>query len=510
MASIIIIGSGVAGTLLARRLLESESGHQITLFEAGPDFKTGDHRTWLDHLMAGKSPYDAFMDDPRTETGDIRLYSSRLFVKGGTTNHWGGWSLRFKPEDFELKSRTGQGADWPITYTHLAPYYAQAEALLGIEGDSGDDDPPRFGQNFPFPAAPYPLTDMPVIKALEELGISYSHMPLARNGSKCITTGTCGYCPVNARYSATFDLSELKEAYGRKLDIRMDSPVLGIRMNGKKHATGVRFLNRQSGQRESMEGDIVVVCSGTVESTKLLLASANAEWPEGIGNDSGHVGRHLLGHPLVTAEGIKPGNPDGTEQELGFITLASRHYDTPKYQREGKMLFAKESAGRTSIAREILGNVSRSEIEEKMRSKMTLRFYASVEQFESPTNRVRLGDEQGSFGLRGTKIDYHVHDKTKKAMQAHAERLSKVLISAGCKGESIIIDSGGPTGAHLTSTCRMSNAASDGVVDKELRVHGTDNLYVCSNAVFPTVTAVNPTLTVAALAVRLADNLGVG
>lgn len=507
MASIILVGSGVAGTLLARRLLESENGHHITIFEAGPDFKTGDHRTWLDHLMADKNPYDEFMDDPRTRTGDIELYSSRLFVKGGTTNHWGGWSLRFKPKDFELKSRTGQDADWPITYDDLAVYYTQAEHLLGIEGDSGDDDPPRYGQKFPFEAAPYTLIDMPLIEALEELGISYSHMPLARNGIKCVTTGTCRYCPVNARYTAAFDLSELKEKYGRKLDVHTDSPVLEVRMRGKKHATGVRFLNRKLGRHESMEGDMVVVCSGTVESTKLLLSSANADWPEGIGNDSGHVGQHLLGHPLVTAEGVKRGNPDRIEQELGFITLASRHYDSPKYQREGKMLFAKENTGRTNIAGEILNNNSRSKIDAKMASKMTFRFYASVEQFESPTNQVRLGKGEASFGLRGTKIDYRVHDTTKKAMRNHAQRLTKILVSAGCKEESIEIDSGGPTGAHLTSTCRMSSSAADGVVDKELRVHGTDNLYVSSNAVFPTVTAVNPTLTVAAFAVRLGEHL---
>ncbi len=206
MKSVLIVGSGVAGALLARRLLETKKNYQITMFEAGPDIGAVSHRKWLDHLMAHANPWDAFWEDPRTENERLPLRGSRLFVKGGTTNHWGGWSLRFKPEDFELKSRTGVGADWPITYDELAPFYTQAESLMGIEGDSDDDDPPRYGDRFPFPAAPYTLNDMPVIEALEKLGMSYSHMPMARNGDKCVTTGTCRYCPVNARYSAAIDI----------------------------------------------------------------------------------------------------------------------------------------------------------------------------------------------------------------------------------------------------------------------------------------------------------------
>ncbi len=149
MKSIIIVGSGIAGALFARKLLQTNNDCHITIFEAGPDFKTGDYRKWLDHLMANTSPYRAFLDDPRTENQYFGLRGSRLFVKGGTTNHWGGWSLRFKPEDFELKSRTGMGADWPITYKELSSYYTQAEFLLGIEGDSYKDDPPRYGEKFP-------------------------------------------------------------------------------------------------------------------------------------------------------------------------------------------------------------------------------------------------------------------------------------------------------------------------------------------------------------------------
>ncbi len=507
MKSIIIVGSGVAGALLARQLLKTKDCH-ITMFEAGPDFKTGKYRVWLDLLMANKNPYRAFLDESQKENQYFGLRGSRLFVKGGTTNHWGGWSLRFKPEDFELKSRTGIGADWPITYDALSPYYTQAEFLLGIEGDSNNDDPPRYGQKFPFTAAPFTLNDMPIIEALTELGMSHSHMPMARNGDKCVTTGTCRYCPVNARYSAAFDLAELEKEYGNKLDIRTKSPVLKIVMDDKKQARGVSFLNRKTGRNESMEGDTVVICSGTVESTKLLLASANTDWTEGIGNDSGHVGRHLVGHLLIFAEGTRLENPEKTEQELGFITLACRHFDTPRYQKDGKMLIARVGDdSKTFLEKEILANVSRSKINTKMASSMKFKLYASIEQFESPENRVRLGSNTDKLGLPGTIIDFGVNEITRKALQTHAQNLMRILKAAGCKEDSINTTLIKSVGAHVTSTSRMSSSDTDGVVDKNLRVHGTDNLYVCSNAVFPNVTAVNPTLTLGALAVRLAHHI---
>ena len=246
------------------------------------------------------------------------------------------------------------------------------------------------------------------------------------------------YCPVNAQYSAAFDFAELKKEYGSRLDIRTESPVVKIVMDGKKQARGVDFLNRKIGLNGSMEGDRVVVSSGTVESTKLLLASASTDWTDGIGNDSEHVGRHLVGHLLIFAEGTRPGNPEKTEQELGFITLACRHFDTPQYQKDGKMLFARVGDdSKTFLEREILANVSRSKINAKMASSMKYKLYASIEQFESPENRVGLGDNTGKFGLRGTKIDFGVNKITRKALQTHAQNLMRVLKAAGCKEDSI-------------------------------------------------------------------------
>ena len=506
MTSIIVVGSGVAGTVLARQLL-ANGNHHITMFEAGPDFAPGNRRIWLDHLVGNDRIYDPFVDDPRSENEHFGLRGSRLFMKGGTTNHWGGLTPRFKPEDFELKSRTGYGADWPIDYDELAPWYARAEILLGVTGDSDNDDPPRYGARFPFPATSYTLGDRVVIDALESLDISYGHMSIARSGDRCITTGTCDYCPVNARYTALFDLEQLQIEYGDRLTLRTESPVTRILMDGKRHTRGVDFIDLKTGVPGSMEAEAVIVCGGTFESCKLLLSSTGTDWVDGIGNDSGHVGRHLIGHPVFFASGVRPGNPDRIANELGFDSLISRHFDSPEYQRKGKMWFSGGAGMTSSLEEQILSDVSRSEMNASITSGLMVSLGGEMEQFESPENRVTLGRGKTRHGLPTTEIHVGVHEINLEARREHVQTFVEILKTAGCTEDSIETGALNPDGAHASATCRMSRSDADGVVDPNLQVHGTDNLYVCSNAVFPSIAAANPTLTLAALAVRLGDYL---
>ena len=128
-----------------------------------------------------------------------------------------------------------------------------------------------------------------------------------------------------------------------------------------------------------------------------------------------------------------------------------------------------------------------------------------MEQFECQENRVSLGNGITRHGLFTTNIEVSVHDINLKTRQEHVQTFVDILKNVGCKDDSIETYMANPDGAHASATCRMSRSDADGVVNPNLQVHGTDNLYVCSNAVFPSIAAANPTLTVSALAVRLAE-----
>ena len=504
MKNAIVVGSGVAGTVLARRLLETGE-YRIRMLEAGPAFKTGDRRLWLDHMQTAGDTYAPFIDDPRDDNELFGLRGSRLFMQGGTTNHWGGLTPRFKPEDFELYSRTGYGVDWPISYEDLAPYYTKAEHALGITGDSDNDDPPRYGDKFPFAHTDYTMGDKLVIEALESLDLGYGHMALARNGDRCITTGTCDYCPVSARYAASFDNEMLRQQYPDRFELLTEVPVTRLLMKGKLICRGVEYLSLADGETHTLEAEQVFVSCGTIESCKLLLASANPDWPEGIGNDSGHVGRHLLGHPVMFAAGVRPGNSQGIGRELGFGSLISRHFDTPEWQRKGKMWFSGGVGITDSIEAQILDKVPRAQIRRNIEGGLLFDVGGEMEQFEKPENRVRLGNARTRHGLHTTEIEVGVHEVNLKTRDEYLQIFIDVLKAAGCTDDSIETGGLNPDGAHASATCRMSQSDADGVVDPNLQVHGTDNLYVCSNAVFPSIAAANPTLTVSALAIRLAE-----
>src|SRR5258708_8097054 len=216
----LIIGSGVAATAVAETLLAADANASILMLEAGTRVKTKDFGLWEHYLITGKLPYDPFKDlayPQRDVPGEnvsaggteVPLDGARVFAYGGSTLHWGGWSFRLKPEDFHLKSNTGEALDWPYGYEVLEPYYCRAEYHLAVSGDSADPLLPRSA-DFPFRAFPYTLEDKIFADALDALSIRPGSLPISRHGvsavpsrqAPCQTTGTCKYCPFGARYVA--------------------------------------------------------------------------------------------------------------------------------------------------------------------------------------------------------------------------------------------------------------------------------------------------------------------
>ena len=162
----------------------------------------------------------------------------------------------------------------------------------------------------------------------------------------------------------------------------------------------------------------------------------------------------------------------------------------------------------SSLEEQFLSNVSPADLNASMTSEVRVYLGGEMEQFESPENRVTLGSGKTRHGLPTTEIEVGVHEINLKTREEHVQTFVNLLKTAGCKEDGIETYVANPDGAHASATCRMSSSDADGVVDPKLQVHGTDNLYVCSNAVFPSIAAANPTLTLSALAVRLAEHLG--
>lgn len=518
----IIVGSGVAGSTIASKLLERDPATPILMLEAGPKIPMKDRRFWWDYVIYGRKAYDDCEDrdaDNRS-VGMTPWHSkgSRTMMYGGSTAHWGGWSMRFKPEDFNLKTNTGLGGDWPYGYDTLEPYYCRADEYLSVCGDDNDSadhgaDPGRKNDPWrskPYPLPPYPWTesDGEMVEAFKALGITPGRMPLARY-RKCMATGTCKYCPFGARFCGSYVLDDLlgEPRYTQLKFIGM-APVTRLVAESKTRIHKVEYTDPATGQTATASAERIILCAGAYEVPKLLMLSRSGYWENGIGNDHDLVGRYAISHPFLSVAGTKDKNEERWIQEFDFPTLMSRTYDTEAYQRNGKIFLMKSAMfPNVDIASHMIAGKGRSEIDGIVRGPRKVQLSAFMEEMGQFDNRFSLGEGTTRWGLPRTKISFAHPSDFRERAEKNLDRMEAVIRQMGYKvepGDRVI---GEQDGHHTSSTCRMGKDPTEGVVDADLRVFGTDNLYVCSNAVHPTCAAVNPTLTLVAVTLKLTDHL---
>jgi choline dehydrogenase-like flavoprotein len=521
----LIIGSGVAATALAQRLLDNDPKASILILEAGPPVKTKDFGLWENYLISGQLPYDRCKDlnYPQKDVPgenmsvggtEIPLIGSRVMTYGGSTIHWGGWAFRLKQEDFALGAAVEGTANWPIVYEDLEPYYTQAEHYIGVSGDSADKTVPRNG-DYPFPAFPYALEDRLVAEALKVLGYNYSTLPIARHGvtdttskhAPCQTTGTCKYCPFGARYAATNFLNDMLAWNDYpNFAVRTGVVVEAIEVSAKARVAAVVYTVPASGEKARVEAERVIVAAGTIESAKLLQRSTSTAWLAGIGNDSDLVGRHFITHPYFMFTGRLPANQLRLQPEMNFPTLCSRHFDSKSEQAAGKFILVNPpDTVQPRILSSMQAGARREKIDALVAGPNAIQLHGMVEVFGRHANRVTNSGKRNRFGLPETVVDYTKDAGFDARMVQIQSCVDEIFTAMGAQ------KSGKPTVSwradHAASTCRMGLTEADSVVDKDLRIHGVENLYVCSNAVFPSLGAINPTLTLTALALRLGDHL---
>lgn len=525
----LIVGSGVVATALAERILTEDPKASILILEAGDRVKTKDFSRWTDFMLSNVYPYTVQGDLPfpakdtpgenlNVGTESMELSGARLFNYGGSTMHWGGWSFRLKPEDFHLATALGKDAadtlDWPFGYDTLEPYYCEAEGHLSVSGDSDDATVPR-SKAFPFPAFPLTLEDEPIARAMKSLDIGFAKLPIARRGvtgepsrhAPCQTTGTCKYCPFGARYVAANYLDDLRTWNDYpNLEVRLGAIVETIDMADRRRAASVTYVDRATQRTVTVEATRIVIAAGTIESAKLLQRSRSPAWPDGIGNDGDLVGRFLVTHPYLTFSGELETNLQLLQPEMDFPTLTSRHFDSPAEQAKGKwMMVNLPDTVPINLAALMKQGLTRDQIELKIKGKNIVKVATMIEVFGRKTNKVENMWTRNRQGLNQTIVSYSADPAFKNRTQEVKKEISTIFERMGA---SLTADPSISWRAdHAGSTCRMSNDPEKGVVDSDLRVHGTDNVYVCSNAVLPNIGAINPTLTVTALALRLGKHL---
>ena len=508
---LVIVGAGLAGGLLAAEA--TRRGRTVALIEAGQRFEFAQRPAQIKHhqVFGGlKWPYEVrerdLYTDSSLESIGVRylLEPHRMKGVGGSTLHWGGRISRLMPSDFRSASLYGMGADWPLSYDELEPYYCRADWELGVSGTHHESLPPRT-RDYPNPGFPMSVDDAMWVPVAEKLGITVYPTSFAINSrpfggrSECQAFTACEVCPSGARYSADFHVAEA-EATGR-CDVFSNTVARRIEVNGSGHVRAIHVSTLDKRERE-IRGTEYVIAAHSVESARLLLLSQ-------CGNHSDQVGRNFMEHIYIEAGGDLP-EKRFYPRRGGYEVLESVSYYHGEDRRERggiKLEFTFEN--------DPLGDMEHQKIwghamarHDRQNFGHWVGLSTETEHQPNPDSRVSLdhdvvdlfGDPVPHMHLAFSDIDHRTQRRARDIM-------GEMLLLAGVKDPVQDPLNSYSFGAHHLGTCRMSEDPDKGVVDRDGRVHGIDNLLLVGGSVFPTGGALQPSLTIAALALRMADHL---
>jgi len=503
-ADICIVGAGAAGGVLAYEL--SRAGFKVVVVEAGPfwdpqtDFVSDELAArglaWNDtRLVAGRDPLA------------MGSNNSGRGVGGGTV-HFTGVFYRFHESDFRVKTLDGVGDYWPITYADLEPYYGKIEKDIAVSG-------PR---HFPWGSfhGPYPYPEREPIsanaelfrKGCEKLGIRSTVAPLAILSAPydgrppCINRGFCNQgCLPNAKFSTL--IHHIPKAIRYGAEVLSDCMVTRVEMDKNNRVAGVTFVH--DGREYFQNAGITILAGYCIETPRLLLHSACRQYPHGLANSSGMVGKALMthsGHDVYCKfhdeVRIYKGTPVlavtqefyETEPGRGFVrgyTLNS-HGSRP-------LALAANLFSKAGIWGQKLYDIMRD-----------YNFYAQItmvgEVLPDVNNAVTLSDEQDEYGMPRPVVTFSYGENDNKVIAHAVRKAQEILEAAGGEPAFVIPDTG-----HLMGGCRMGSDPAASVVDGFCRSHDIPNLYICSASVFVTSGGGNPTETVMAIAARTADHI---
>ncbi|MFF3763590.1 GMC oxidoreductase [Streptomyces sp. NPDC001922] len=513
---VIIIGTGAGGGTLAHRL--AESGKRILLLERG-GYLPRERDNWESKavFVAGKYRAPEFWLDKhgREFPPEINYYV------GGNTKFYGAALFRLRPEDFgEIRHQDGISPAWPLRYEDFEPYYTRAEHLYRVHGQHGED--PTEGPASAQYAHP-PVQHEPRIQQLsddlEKRGLHPFHLPIgvdltqdeqggATRSSVCIRCDRVdGFpCLVGGKSDAQVVC----------VDPALEHP--NVRLI--THAHVQRLETDDSGRRVTgvvarvaeedtvvFRADIVAVACGAVNSALLLLRSANDRHPRGLANSSDVVGRHYMRHNNLALMAVSKEPNDTRFQKTLAVNdwyLGSEDWD---YPLGGIQMLGKSDAEQIHAEAPRWAGSLAPDMPFEVLAHHAVDFWLCAEDLPLPESRVTLdGDGRVHLALdEGNNV---------VALERLRHKLQKMLGHLGMHehhllSHSIYLHKGMPIGAtaHQAGTVRFGTDPRTSALDPDCKAHDLDNLYVVDTSFFPSIGAVNPSLTAMANALRVGDHI---
>jgi choline dehydrogenase-like flavoprotein len=517
---VLIIGAGASGAAVAWSLAETRM--RILCFEQGDWMKPSEYpstgRDWEARQL------DDFHIDPNRRARDtdypINEQDSPIRVVnfngvGGGTVLYAGHFPRFHPSDFRVRTLDGVGDDWPLDYGTLEPFYNENDRTMGVSGLAGD---PAYPPKEPMmPPLPLGKAGAVLARGLNTLGWHWwpSDSAIAsvdyEGRAKCINLGHCtSGCAQGAK--ASTDITYWPAAIRAGVELRTRCRVREIATNERGMASGVVYYDA-SGTEQFQPAEVIIVACNGVGTPRLLLNSASARFPHGLANSSGLVGRNLMFHPYALIYGYFDEPLDGyrgpgnciwsqefyeTDRSRGFV----RGYTFEFVRGQGPVMAAVQGMATGRLP----WGPDHHHAYRKLFCHRT-GMVAICEDLPEQHNTVTLDRAlKDPNGIAAPKITYTLSANSRRMLDHAVARGTEILHAAG----AYTVDFEAPIaegGWHLMGTARMGSDPTRSVVNEWGRSHDVKNLFIVDGSIFVTSAGVNPTRTIQALALYIADNM---
>ena len=509
---LIVVGSGPGGASLAQSL--APTGKRILLIERG-DYLPRSRANWDSKTVFVDAAYQA----KETWYGrDGRTFHPGLhYFVGGNSKVYGAALLRLRERDFgEIVHKDGVSPAWPLPYEAFEPYYAKAEQLFHVHGQRGEDpNEPAASGPFPYPAVSHEPHIASLSDRLSAQGLHPFHLPLGilldEKDGKVTPTSTCircnafdGFpCLLNGKADAQVLCVDPALAAHPNLTLLTNAYVETLETDAAgRSVTGVHVL--REGRRERYTADLVVVACGALSSALLLLRSRSDAHPDGLANGSGQVGRNYMRHNQSVLMAFTPEVNDTVFQKT--LAVSDFYFGADDWDYPLGLIQMCASSDAEQIKAEALPTWLEwfPDLPFAEMARRSMDFWLSSEDLPQPENRIYYD---------GDRVILDVHENNLEAHHRLRKKLEHCLDKAGAKAllleRSLYLGKNIPIAgtAHQAGTCRFGTDPATSVLDIHCKAHELDNLYVTDASFFPSIGAVNPTLTILANALRVADHL---
>ena len=519
---VLVVGAGATGAAAAWRL--AGAGREVLCLEQGgwvdpatypalrPDYELHRLGAWSGNPNVRRLDWDYPVNEDDSPISPL-MYNA----VGGSTIVWAAHWPRMRPSDFRVRTLDGVADDWPLSYWDLESYLDLNDHIMGVAGLAGDPaNPPRSPR--PTPPLPIGVQGHTLVRGFEKLGWHWWPADAAILSADYDGRQSCNYCGpcdlgCSRQAKASVDYTYWPKALALGVKLRSNARVRTVTVDDSGNASGVEYYDTEGHLRFQPAGRVVLAANG-IGTARLLLNSTSRRFPTGLANSSGLVGRNLMFHPFGSIQGVFAEPVHGTLGPQSCNLISQEFYETDLSRGfvrgytfqvpRGISPVGLATGGWTGV-RVPWGSRHHQSFSERFEHVITISLIG--EDLPEAHNRVELDPKLADrHGIPAPKLSYQLSENSRRMMAHAAAHAEEVLRAAGA-----VDVYGNPqrrnSGWHLMGTARMGTDPATSVVNAAGRVHDVPNLYIVDGSIWVTCGAVNPTSTMQALALFIADKM---